>query len=131
MADSGTHLPGWFGGCVTVHQIDRGTLSRRLTDSLFYVLGLAAVYTVLGMVAALTGNMFGAITTNPWIYLGFGIFLLAIGGSMMDWYGLPFLTGASAGADKWRERPRPRKKHRIFPCPDWMGKPSPCTKSRV
>jgi cytochrome c-type biogenesis protein len=80
-----------------------GTFRHRLTASLFYVLGLAAVYTVLGMVAALTGSLFGSLTTNPWVYLVFGIFLMAIGGSMMDWYQVPFLSGAQADMGKWGE----------------------------
>ena len=34
-----------------------------------YVLGLALVYASLGMIAGLTGTLFGAISTNPWLYL--------------------------------------------------------------
>jgi thiol:disulfide interchange protein len=37
--------------------------------SLGYVLGMAAVYSLLGMVAALTGSMFGRISTSPWALL--------------------------------------------------------------
>lgn len=37
-----------------------------------YVLGLALVYAGLGLIAGLTGTLFGAISTNPWLY-----FLLA------------------------------------------------------
>jgi cytochrome c-type biogenesis protein len=75
-----------------------GSFARRLTASLAYVLGLALVYTALGMGAALTGSLFGSFTTNPWVYLVFGIFLLFLGGSMMEWYGIPLLGGFGAGA---------------------------------
>lgn len=33
-----------------------------------YVLGLATFYSVLGLIAGLTGTMFGSISTNPWLY---------------------------------------------------------------
>jgi len=45
--------------------------------SLGYVVGMAAVYTLLGMIAALTGGFFGQISTNPWALLVVGnIFIL-------------------------------------------------------
>ena len=37
--------------------------------SLAYVVGMAAVYALLGMVAALTGSLFGRISTSPWALL--------------------------------------------------------------
>jgi cytochrome c-type biogenesis protein len=44
--------------------------SRRRTVllTLTYVVGLASVYSILGLVAGLSGTMFGAISTNPWLY---------------------------------------------------------------
>ena len=44
--------------------------SRRRTVllTLTYVVGLAAVYSILGLIAGLTGTIFGAISTNPWLY---------------------------------------------------------------
>lgn len=33
-----------------------------------YVAGLATVYATLGLVAGVTGTMFGTISTNPWLY---------------------------------------------------------------
>src|SRR5688572_24497593 len=36
--------------------------------TLAYVVGLAAVYSALGLFAGLTGTMFGSISTNPWLY---------------------------------------------------------------
>ena len=37
--------------------------------SLAYVIGMATVYSLLGMVAALTGRLFGQISTSPWALL--------------------------------------------------------------
>jgi thiol:disulfide interchange protein len=44
--------------------------------SLGYVVGMAAVYSLLGMIAALTGSLFGQISTGPWAQLVVGILLL-------------------------------------------------------
>lgn len=50
-----------------------------------YVLGLSATYALLGLIAGLTGTLFGSISTNPWLYfllanllLGFGLMLLDV-----------------------------------------------------
>lgn len=45
--------------------------------SLSFVVGMAAVYSLLGMIAALTGGLFGSISTNPWAMLAVAnIFIL-------------------------------------------------------
>jgi len=41
---------------------------RPLLLTLTYVIGLASVYSSLGLVAGMTGTMFGAISTNPWLF---------------------------------------------------------------
>lgn len=66
-----------------------GGPGRRLAAGFSYVLGLALVYSALGLGAALTGSLFGSLTTNTWVYLAFGVLLLYLGGSMMDWYYIP------------------------------------------
>jgi thiol:disulfide interchange protein len=45
------------------------TRGRSFLLSLGYVVGMAAVYSLLGMVAALTGSFFGRISTSPWALL--------------------------------------------------------------
>jgi thiol:disulfide interchange protein DsbD len=45
------------------------TRLRSFLLSLGYVVGMAAVYALLGMAAALTGSFFGRISTNPWALL--------------------------------------------------------------
>ena len=49
---------------------------RPLLLTLTYVIGLASVYSVLGLVAGLSGTMFGAISTNPWLYFAMANLLL-------------------------------------------------------
>jgi cytochrome c-type biogenesis protein len=51
--------------------------------SLFYVLGMAVVYTFLGGLAALTGRLFGQIQSNPWVYLVVANICIVMGLSML------------------------------------------------
>ena len=74
----------------------KGSAKQKLFAAIAYVAGLSFVYASLGMIAALSGSMFGALTVNPFVYLGFGILLLTLGGNMMDWYVLPMPSFASS-----------------------------------
>lgn len=62
------------------------TRSRRRTAlvTLVYVLGLATVYASLGLVAGLTGTLFGTISANRWTNLAFGNLLLVAALAMFD-----------------------------------------------
>jgi thiol:disulfide interchange protein DsbD len=75
------------GGQGATAEGSRGPGSTRraviLTGS--YVSGLALTYALLGLVAGLTGTLFGSISTNPWLYflqanllVGFGLMLLEV-----------------------------------------------------
>jgi thiol:disulfide interchange protein DsbD len=56
--------------------------------SLFFVLGLAIMYSCLGIIAALSGGVFGGLTQNPIVY-GVLIFIfIAMGASMMGAFDL-------------------------------------------
>jgi len=80
-----------------------GRWTERLGSAVFYVLGLSTVYSALGLIAAATGRMFGQMTTNPYVYILFGLFILFMGGSMMDWYAIPmpsFLQPKAGGTRK-------------------------------
>ena len=57
---------------------------RPLLLTLTYVLGLAALYSVLGVVAGMTGTLFGAVSTNPWLYFAMANLLLLSGLAMLD-----------------------------------------------
>lgn len=49
-----------------------------------YVLGLAAAYAALGLLAGLTGTMFGAVSTSPWLQCAMGNVMLASAAMMAD-----------------------------------------------
>ncbi len=72
--------------------LKKGTMPQRFFAAFSYVFGLSLVYAALGIIAALSGRFFGELTTKMYVYLGFGIFILALGGSMMDWYQIPLPT---------------------------------------
>jgi cytochrome c-type biogenesis protein len=57
---------------------------KTLQLTLLYVLGLALVYATLGLIAGLTGTLFGTISSNPWAYFVFGNLLLIAGLAMLD-----------------------------------------------
>jgi thiol:disulfide interchange protein DsbD len=57
---------------------------RPVVLTLAYVVGLALVYSVLGLIAGLTGSMFGAISTNPWLYFLMANVLLVAALAMLD-----------------------------------------------
>ncbi len=60
--------------------------SRRLTValSLSYAIGLAAVYATLGLIAGLTGSLFGTISSNPWAYFTMANLLVVAALAMFD-----------------------------------------------
>lgn len=63
-----------------------GDASRRslrpVMLTLTYVLGLALVYAMLGVIAGLTGTLFGTVSTNPWLYFAMAN-LLALSALLM------------------------------------------------
>jgi thiol:disulfide interchange protein DsbD len=52
--------------------------------SLFYVVGIAFTYAILGGAAALSGRIFGQMQTTPWTYFIMGNLCLVMGLSMLD-----------------------------------------------
>ena len=71
---------GILGGAGAAERSRRRTLL--LTGC--YVLGLALVYALLGLLAGLTGTLFGTVSSNRWAYLLFGNLLLLAGLAMLD-----------------------------------------------
>lgn len=57
---------------------------RTLALTFAYVLGLATVYSVLGLIAGLTGTMFGTISTDPWLYFAMANLLVLAALAMLD-----------------------------------------------
>jgi cytochrome c-type biogenesis protein len=58
--------------------------ARTLQLTLVYVLGLALVYSLLGLLAGLTGTLFGTVSSSPWALLIMGNLLLVFGLSLLD-----------------------------------------------
>src|SRR3954467_13378862 len=52
--------------------------------TLTYVLGLALVYSALGLFAGMTGTLFGSVSTNPWLYFAMATLLLVGALAMFD-----------------------------------------------
>ncbi|HEY4139266.1 MAG TPA: cytochrome c biogenesis protein CcdA [Casimicrobiaceae bacterium] len=52
--------------------------------TLMYVLGLALVYSALGLFAGMTGTLFGSVSTNPWLYFAMANLLLVAALAMLD-----------------------------------------------
>jgi cytochrome c-type biogenesis protein len=104
---------GVLGGAGSIGRTRRQTVLLTLT----YVLGLALVYASLGLLAGLTGTLFGTISANRWAYFAMGNLLLlfalalldvipvAAPGKLVAWasrigagsYGGAFLMGATSG----------------------------------
>ena len=57
---------------------------RPVVLTLTYVLGLALVYSALGLFAGLTGTLFGSVSTNPWLYFAMANLLLLAALAMLD-----------------------------------------------
>jgi cytochrome c-type biogenesis protein len=64
--------------------------------SFLYVVGMAAVYSLLGMIAALSGSFFGQISTNPWALLIVGNVLILFALNILEV--VPFPTWLSRGS---------------------------------
>lgn len=54
-----------------------------------YVTGLAAVYASLGLLAGLTGSLFGSVSTNPWLYFLLANLLLVFAVMLLDVVAFP------------------------------------------
>lgn len=58
--------------------------SRTVGLTLTYATGLALFYALLGLVAGLTGSLFGTVSANPWVRFATGNLLLVFGLAMLD-----------------------------------------------
>lgn len=73
---------------------------RSLTLSVVYVLGIALTYTVLGLISALSGSVFGSLLGNPWVIGVIGALMLALTCSTLDLFGPGFLGGIQSRASQ-------------------------------
>ena len=102
-----------IAGPAQKNQSRRGTIGLTLT----YATGLAMLYALLGLVAGLSGTLFGSVSASPWALFMIGNLLLLFALAMLDvlpvpvprrllaWaaeqkggsYGAVFLLGAASG----------------------------------
>lgn len=61
-----------------------GSRLRTVGLTLTYVSGLALLYATLGLLAGLTGSLFGTVSANPWARFAIGNLLLLFGLAMLD-----------------------------------------------
>jgi thiol:disulfide interchange protein DsbD len=58
--------------------------ARTVALTFAYVIGLATAYASLGLFAGLSGTMFGAVSTNPWLYFVMANLLVIAALAMLD-----------------------------------------------
>lgn len=58
-----------------------------------FVLGIAALFTPLGIISALTGNAMGAALANPWVLVGLAILFIAMATSMFGAWDMSLPSG--------------------------------------
>lgn len=61
---------------------------RTFLKALVYVLGIATMYSILGVSAAFSGSLFGGIIQSPWVLLTIGFLLFGLALSMFGLYEL-------------------------------------------
>ncbi len=71
---------GILAGTGAEHRSRAGTVLATAV----YVVGLALVYAGLGLVAGLTGTLFGTISASPWAYFAMANLLLLFGLALLD-----------------------------------------------
>ena len=86
----------WFGGQA------KGNKFGLVTHAGIYVLGMAFTYSILGVVAALTGGLLGAALQYPAVLLGVALFMALLALGMFDVYELrtPTFLTALIGAPR-------------------------------
>jgi cytochrome c-type biogenesis protein len=65
------------------------TRARTVGLTLTYVVGMATLYAFLGLLAGLTGTLFGSVSANPWALLAVGNLLLLFSLFMLDVFPVP------------------------------------------
>ncbi len=76
-----------------------GSRGKAFLLALAYVFGIAVTYAALGAFAALSGSLFGEISTNPKVILGVSVVLAALSLNMLDAlpFEIPGMSGTATG----------------------------------
>ncbi|CAD6557561.1 Thiol:disulfide interchange protein DsbD [Paraburkholderia hiiakae] len=85
---------------IIVGEGERVTRSRGFSLSFVYVLGMALVYTVLGIAAALVGQSLGAWLQNPWVLGVFAVLLTAFAVMLIAGYDIALPQRWQDGASR-------------------------------
>lgn len=83
----------FFGG----NETSRG---KTFWMALAYVFGIATTYSILGVVAALGGGLFGTLLTNPIVLIGIAAILVGLSLSMFGVYEFRLPTGLMTAASQ-------------------------------
>jgi thiol:disulfide interchange protein DsbD len=78
----------------------RVTRARGFALSLSYVIGMALVYTVLGIAAALVGQSLGAWLQNPWVLGAFALLLMGFAVALIAGYDIALPQRWQDGASR-------------------------------
>jgi thiol:disulfide interchange protein DsbD len=87
----------YFGGQAAKDQRGRGKL---LIHGVCYMLGLAITNSTLGVVAALTGGLMGALLQNPVVLVGIAVILVGFAASLFGLWELRLPSGLTQAAAK-------------------------------
>jgi len=71
-------------GALAGVNVEGRTRRRTILLTLTYVSGVALFYALLGLIAGLTGSLFGTISASPWARLAIGNLLLVFALAMLD-----------------------------------------------
>lgn len=66
-----------------------GSKLKGLSLGLVYVTGIAVTYAALGLLASLTGTVFGLVAYHPLTYIFVGALIIIFGLSMLDLFAIP------------------------------------------
>lgn len=67
-----------------------GSRRKGFVLSVIYALGIATTYSVLGLIASLTGKVFGQVAGNPWAYFIVANACIFFGLVLLDVFVIPF-----------------------------------------
>lgn len=87
---------------------------RSFILSLSYVLGMALVYTALGVAAGLIGEGLSATLQNPWVLSGFAFFMVLLALAMLGAYQLQMPAYIQTKLTTWSEAKRNGKLFGVF-----------------
>ena len=87
---------------------------RSFALSLSYVLGMALVYTALGVAAGLLGEGLSATLQHPWVLSGFAILMVALSLAMFGVYQLQMPVAIQTKLTRWSEAKRNGKLLGVF-----------------